>query len=148
MIELAARRASNLGPAFRNRVRFHHCDVRDFSPAKPAHYDLIVAHFFLDCFGSTEVSFVVRLLSHWAAPSAQCIVSEFREIPAPPARYISRAIVRSLYAAFRLTTNLRTTQLPDYPAALRAHSFRLQQESFLLHGLLHSSLWSFEGLEG
>jgi SAM-dependent methyltransferase len=144
MIELAAGRASNLGPAFRNRVCFHHCDIRDFSPATPESYDLIAAHFFLDCFGETDLRSVIQLFSSWATPNAQCIVSEFREIPAPPARYISRAIVRSLYAAFRLTANLRTTRLPDYPAALQTHGFRLQQESFLLHGLLHSSLWGFE----
>jgi spermidine synthase len=47
MIALAERRVAKMGPDFRERVRFHSGDVRDFV-ARPDGYDLIVTHF-LDC---------------------------------------------------------------------------------------------------
>jgi ubiquinone/menaquinone biosynthesis C-methylase UbiE len=144
MVELAARRASNLGAAFRNRVQFHNCDIRDFSHAPNAPYDLLTAHFFFDCFTDADLFSVMNVIRRFSAPAAQCIVSEFREIPSSPGRQISRAVIHSLYAAFRVATRLRTTRLPDHAQALRAHGFQLQRESFLLHGLLHSSLWKFQ----
>ncbi len=144
MIQLAARRVSNLGATFRNRVQFHNCDIRDFSCAPNAPYDLVTAHFFMDCFTDMELSSVAKVIRRFSAPAARCIVSEFREIPSFPGRQISRAVIHSLYAAFSVATHLRTTRLPDHANALRTHGFQLQHETFLLQGLLHSSLWEFQ----
>ena len=140
MIQLAQQRIAPLGQSAHQRVRFFAADIREFQP-RPGGYDLIATHFFLDCFTHAELARVVQRLVSWATPGAQWIVSEFREPPSPVLHLGARALIRSLYAAFRLTTGLRVTRLPDYPAMLAAHGLRMLKESNSLAGLLHSSMW-------
>jgi ubiquinone/menaquinone biosynthesis C-methylase UbiE len=140
MTELAERRVAALGRSFRERVRFYAEDVREFT-ARPEGYDLIVTNFFLDCFTESELGQVVARLARSAAPQARWIVSEFRQADGLFGRVWTAAIIRGLYAAFRLTTGLRVTTLPDYAAALASQSFQIRCEETAFGGLLHSSLW-------
>lgn len=140
MVDLADRRVTSMGPDFRERVRFCARDVREFEP-RAAGYDLIVTHFFLDCFSEPELTDVVGRLATWAAPDARWIVSEFAEAEGPIGRVWTRAVIRGLYAAFSLTTGLCVTRLPNYVAALGRTGFLLLREEQALGGLVHSSLW-------
>jgi SAM-dependent methyltransferase len=139
MVELAERRVAGMGRAFRERVRFHVGDVGEFEPRADG-YDLIVTHFFLDCFSEPELAGVVAYLASWGA-DARWMVSDFREAQGRVGRLWTRAVIRGLYAAFRLTTGLRVTRLPDYAAALAREGYRLRYEEQAFGGLLHSSLW-------
>ena len=132
MVDLAERRVAAMGRAFRERVRFHAEDLRRFAPSS-ASYDLIVTNFFLDCFCEAELDVVVDRLVSWGAPDFRWMVSEFAEDRG--------AIIRGLYAAFRLTTGLRVTQSPDYTAALLNAGCVLRFKEEALSGLLQSSLW-------
>lgn len=143
MVELAERRVTGMGRAFRKRVRFHVGDVRSF--AAPADsYDLIVTHYFLDCFSNQELEDVVGRLASWGMPQARWVVSEFSEASGPIGRLWTRGVIRGLYAAFRFTTGLRVTRLPQYKAALASGGYFLRFEEDVLAGLLHSSLWEAE----
>lgn len=140
MIELAERRVAAMGRSFLERVRFHAGDIREFNP-RPGAYDLIVTNFFLDCFTQQELAQVVARLAGCGAPQGRWIVSDFREADGPIGRMWTGAVIRSLYAAFRLTTGLRVTQMPDYQAALASRGYLLRCEVTAFGGLLHSSLW-------
>jgi len=140
MIGLAEKRITGMGPAARRRVRFHAGDIREFAPG-PVEYDLIVTHFFLDCFSDPELCDVVGSLADWAAPDVTWIVSDFRETQGPIGRIWTSGVTRGLYAAFRLTTGLRVTRLPQYLPAIAEAGFRLRHEEKALGGLLHSSVW-------
>ncbi len=141
MISLARRRVGALskGQELLSRVHFYHADVRDFAPSE-AHYDLIAAHFFLDCFSNLEIEEIVHRLRTWASPQALLLVSEFSEGTAP-IRVWNRLVIRGLYAAFRLTTGLRVARLPDYRSALVGAGFHLLAQKSASLGLLHSSIW-------
>jgi ubiquinone/menaquinone biosynthesis C-methylase UbiE len=141
MVQLAERRVACMGPPFRDRVRFHACDVRNFVP-QLAGYDLIVTHFFLDCFSDAELPGVVATLANWADPDASWIVSEFCKTEGPIGRVWTQAVIRCLYAAFRFTTGLRVTRLPNYVGALEREGYSLSCEKKILGGLLRSSLWA------
>ena len=141
MIELAETRVTRMGDAIRKRVRFREGDVRKFEPRAEG-YDLIVTHFFLDCFSDEELPIIVGRLAKWGTPGARWIVSEFREGETPVSRILTRAVIRLLYAGFKLTTGLRIIRLPDYMAALADQGFVLSSQHALLGGLLHSSMWS------
>jgi len=143
MIEIAERRIMSMGRSFLSRVVFHRVDIREFAPQSPR-YDLIVSHFFLDCFTQAELESVIHRLTCWACPSAKWLVSDFHEIEGLLGSWPSRAFIRGLYAAFRLTTGLRVTHLSDYQAALRRGGWVAQSETEGLGGLLHSSLWAVE----
>lgn len=140
MVELARARAKRLGHDCTARVRFHVGDVRNLQ--RPAHqYDLIVTHFFLDCFADHDLLPLVRDLAGYAGPRARWILSEFCEAPGRWGRLWTGAVTRSLYAAFKLTTNLTVTRLPDYGGALEQAGFQPDKREEALGGLLHSSVW-------
>lgn len=140
MVELAEGRIAGMGRAVRARIRFHAGDIDAFEPRADG-YDLIVTHFFLDCFSESEVVTVVSRLAHWATPAASWIVSEFREADGAIGRIWTQGVIRSLYLAFRFTTDLRVTRLPDYAGALSRAGFRLRHHELAMGGLLHSSVW-------
>lgn len=140
MTELAERRVSRMGSSFRKRVRFFIGDVREFEPHS-AGYDLIVTHFFLDCFDDKELGEVVARIASWQKADGRWMVSEFCEGQGKIRHLWTRAIIRSLYVAFLFTTGLRVKRLPDYRAALGKRGFFARFEGSALGGLLHSSLW-------
>lgn len=107
---------------------------RDLGAGEPVagEFDAIVTHFFLDCFAEEELAAVVQRLGR--APV--WVISEFQT-----PHWAGRGLVRLLYAFFGWTTGLRVTQLPDYPAALRAAGFNLAQRREAWGGLLVSELW-------
>jgi ubiquinone/menaquinone biosynthesis C-methylase UbiE len=140
MTELAERRVARMGSGFRERVRFFIGDVREFEPPQ-AGYDLIVTHFFLDCFNDEELTEVVARLASWRKADGRWVVSEFCEGHGLLRHLWSRAIIRSLYLAFLLTTGLQVTRLPNYKAALTEQGFSPRFEQSAFGGLLHSSLW-------
>jgi ubiquinone/menaquinone biosynthesis C-methylase UbiE len=140
MVHLARKRVARMGETFLQRVTFAVADVREFRPAG-ADYDLIATHFFLDCFTECELHDVISCLAAWATPDARWIVSEFHETTTPFGRLCSRAMIRGLYAAFRVTTGLRVTRLPNYQAALAKFGYAPSHEKCMLRGLLQSSLW-------
>lgn len=141
MIDLAGRRVEAIGRDAVARTRFHVADLREFEFSDRAAYDLITAHFFLDCFDDAGVNNVAQRLSSVARPGATLLVSDFRIPPRGVARYISAAIIRGLYAGFRAVTGLRVTRLPNYESALVSAGFEKQREALKLGGLLTASLW-------
>jgi cyclopropane fatty-acyl-phospholipid synthase-like methyltransferase len=140
MVELAERRITAMGRAFGSRVRFHVADLRTFEPPQSP-YDLVVTHFFLDCFTDSEVSDLATQLASWTTPQGQWIVSEFQEASGRFGGLWTKLVVRALYAAFRISANLRVTRLPRYEQALGGTGFRLQGREQALGGLLRSSVW-------
>jgi hypothetical protein len=127
MIELPDRRLAGMGQAARARARFHVIDMREFEP-RPKRYDLIVSHFFLDCFSDADLASVVACLASWAAPDVAWVVSDFRETRGSLGRIWTSGVTHALYAAFRLTTGLRVSRLPDYVSAILRAGFQLRYE--------------------
>jgi ubiquinone/menaquinone biosynthesis C-methylase UbiE len=136
MLEAAARRVQGCSVANAiNRVCFRQADLRT-AALSPAHYDLIVSHFFLDCLNPGDAENVIRRVAHSAAPGARWIVSEFHD----PAWW-TKAVIRGLYLFFRLTTGLRTNVLTNYRPLFEQHGFRLMRAESRLKGLLVSEFW-------
>jgi SAM-dependent methyltransferase len=142
MAELAKRRIEAIEKGAAARTRFQVGDIREFQPGDTVRfYDLITTHFVLDCFDDAELVNVTRRLASFAKPGACLVLSDFRIPPRGLRRYLARAIVRVLYAAFRFSTGLRVTRLADYEGALERAGFRKDRETLKLGGLLIASLW-------
>lgn len=139
MIELARKRIERMGEAYSSRTQYQCTQVDQFEPAET--YDLIATHFFLDCFSTEQAANVIDRIASWAAPRAKWLVSEFAQPADPVARLWTGAVIRSLYGAFRLTTGLRVTHLPDYRSPLARAGFILRKQERALGGLLVSELW-------
>ena len=139
MMQVAGQRVATMGAGFKERAALHCSEIGAFHP--PGSYDLIATNFFFDCFSTPDVNDVVGRIADWAAPRAQWIVSEFAQPSDPLTHLWTGAVIRSLYAAFWVTTGLRTNRLPDYRSALAAAGFELQSEEYACGGLLVSELW-------
>ena len=126
MLELARARAGGL------RVAYHHGDALT-TPLPPAEYDLIVTHFFLDCFDAEDQARLVAHVAGAATLQARWLVSEFRK---------SGLLVRALYVFFRATTGLKTKRLADHHPLFQQHGFRLTRHKSAWRGLLASELWA------
>ena len=122
-------------------VSFVHSDI--FSWAAPQErFDLIVSHFFLDCFRPKEVDWIVDRIAAAAAPNAQWLLADFREPATGPARWRARLILRSMYVFFRCLTGLSGSRITPPEKFLLARGFRLREQAITEWGLLHSDWWS------
>jgi ubiquinone/menaquinone biosynthesis C-methylase UbiE len=140
MTELARQRVNRMGEKFSPRADCRFTQFAAFRPSRHS-YDLIATNFFFDCFPTAEVHEIVERIAGWAAPQARWIVSEFAQPAEGVGHAWTGAVIRGLYAAFQVTTGLRTTHLPDYRPALAAGGFELRQEQHACGGLLVSELW-------
>jgi SAM-dependent methyltransferase len=133
----------------RNRCRFaasrlqtHPTDALAFAQTTPhPPYDLIITHFFLDCFTQPRLDTLATTLAAHLAPSALWLVSDFR-IPPGPLALPARLFVRALYLAFRILTGLRVTRLPDHTAALTRAGLTRTHQHLSLAGVLTTELWT------
>ena len=137
MLELAGQRAGEGA----GRVRFHHADAREWPLPTGVKYDLIVTHFFLDCFTTEQLAPLLVRCASAATEHARWVVSDFHQPARGFAAWRARVWIGGLYAFFRLTTGLRVRRLPMYHAALQAHGFHCERATTAEMGLLISELW-------
>ncbi len=123
-----------------HRVTLHQADAREFMP-DGTDYDLVVTHFFFDCFFEQELALLIERIAPHLKPGALWVVSEFAEAHGMIAKSAGRLAVSGLYHAFGLLTGLQVRSLPDHGAILNACGLRLAAERQWLRGLLVSQLW-------
>jgi hypothetical protein len=125
------------------RVRPVHADALGGDPAAfpEAPFDLIVTHFFLDCFDEVEIASLVLRVNGAVEDEALWVVSDFAIPRRPGARLAGTLIVRGLYLAFGLLTGLKVRRLPDHGRVMRKANWILEDRRELLMGLLVSESW-------
>jgi Methyltransferase domain len=128
----------------RQRVRLYPIDALQWTPSGP--YDLIVSHFFLDCFLIEELEQLLDQVLPHALPGAQWVISEFAIPRNALAAFFARALIGLLYRVFALLTGLRVRALPDYATALRRRGLLLSHDHRYLAGLLCAQVWSLPNI--
>jgi len=126
-----------------SHVRLVHADALACEPAEfpEAPFDLVVSHFFLDCFTEPEIELLISRVQEAVCKDTVWIVSDFAIPERAPAKHIALLIVRGLYAAFGLLTGLATHRLPNHGRLLQKAGWRLEDRQELLFGLLASERW-------
>jgi ubiquinone/menaquinone biosynthesis C-methylase UbiE len=123
-----------------DNVEFVHADARTWMPPNAA-YDLIVTHFFLDCFPDNQLERVITNLATAAKPTAAWLLADF-QMPADGLQHHrAKAIHALMYAFFRVATKLPARRLISPDSYLRAHGFELKEKRTSEWELLHSDLW-------
>ena len=107
----------------------------------PAHCDLLVTHFFLDCLSQAEVKALAERAGAHCQPGFLWLLSDFGLPRHRLARGLALLYIRLLYLAFRLLTNLQTQQLPNAGEALLATGFHRVARAQWLGGFLYAELW-------
>ena len=109
MLQCASERLHRRGLAKAN-LRFVHADVLEWQPDGP--FDLIVTHFFLDCFQPEQLERIVGRAAAAAAPRARWLLADFCEPKTGWAKWRARLILKSMYLFFRIATRLPAPDLP------------------------------------
>ena len=123
------------------RIRTFQSDARSWLPANLP-YDLIITHFFLDCFSTDEVKALASTLGNAVSPGCLWIISEFAIPEDRFGRLVAQPVVWTLYRAFGWLTGLQVRTLSDHHFALLQAGFTLEKHRRLLSGLLISEVWS------
>ncbi len=124
------------------RVEFEEADVLSWVPAASVRpFDLIVTHFFLDCFPPEELARVIAALAAAAAPRCDWLIADFRDPAGGPARWRARLILAGMYAFFRAVTGLRARRISNFAPELDRAGFTLASRRVTEWGLLHSDRW-------
>ncbi len=140
MIALARKREKAV------QVRFMHSDLSEIDlPA--AHYDLIVTHFFLDCFNQKTLPFVLGKLAGAATLDARWLVADFH----PPLhgwrRWRAQALIAIMYVFFRVVAGIGARRLVDYHPLLELHRFARFREFIAPNEMIRSELWGRRELD-
>ncbi len=138
MLQLLHQRCEAATPNVKARLQTHHCNALTI----PLHdsYDLIITHFFLDCFSQAELSALIHRIAKHTRPGTLWLLSDFR-ISTGAMQFPAKILVRGLYFAFRLLAGVRTTHLPDHVTPLAQSGFARISHQHRLAGILTTELW-------
>lgn len=139
MLELArARLRSRRLPE--GTVEFVHADALKWA-APARRFDLVVTHFFLDCFPAAVLRQLLEKIAGLASPEAYWLLADFTIPDRGPACWRATIIHWMMYSFFAVATRLPARRLTPPDASLRAQGFVLRERLLLDWGLLHSDLW-------
>jgi len=139
MLALAKARLQSSGLGL-DGIEFIHADALGWE-APAAAFDLIVTHFFLDCFRPEQLERILALLAGAATLDAAWLLADFQVPPAGLRRYRALLIHRAMYLFFRYATRLPAWSLTVPDTFLEAHGFALRQRRLSEWGLLRSDRW-------
>lgn len=140
MIAVAQERVRKSDIARPERIRFLHRNALT-GVNTGLRYDLIVTHFFLDCFSDSDAGQIVAAVHETCAPAATWLIAEFQQPESGWRKWHARAWLRTMYLFFGLATGLETRHLPKYNARLLAAGFRLCGRELAFADLVSSELW-------
>lgn len=123
--------------ADRHAVEFIECDLRAFRLHRDT-YDVIVTHFFLDCFEGEELRRVVENLADAAKADARWLLADFQIPDRGVLRLRARAVVWLMYRFFRCATHLSARQLEPPGGLLEALGFQVLEKECWNAGLIYS----------
>ena len=125
-------------------VNFIQEDFRHWTPTGP--YDIVVTHFFLDCFDEKDLEEIIPKIAAALSPRGTWLLADFT-IPRSGCRRVCAEILISvMYAFFRVFAGLRTKRLIDPAVCLIAGGLKCARSELSFGGLVRSELWRNERL--
>ena len=111
MLRLTRGRVRRTCPESFSHVHFFCEDILKWSPQKS--YDLLVTHFFLDCFPRNELSLIVEKLAYAASPNAAWLIADFTKPRTRFARAYGQLLLRLMYTFFGVAAGIAARELVD-----------------------------------
>jgi ubiquinone/menaquinone biosynthesis C-methylase UbiE len=139
MLALARKRVRDAGLSI-EKIEFVHTDALRWTPPQRA-FDLIVTHFFLDCFPAEHLRRVVAALAKAATADATWLLADFQVPSGGLRRRRAQLIHRVMYLFFGLATRLPARKLTIPDELLRVENFALCERRESEWGLLRSDWW-------
>ena len=139
MLRLAEHRLSRHKLSL-EKIRFVQADALAWKPP-PGKFDLVVTHFFLDCFRADQLDGLLGSLTRACQPGAKWLLADFQVPDRGLCRWRAKLIHALMYGFFRAVTRLPARQLTVPDPLLRVHGFVLRQRMTSDWALLRSDLW-------
>jgi ubiquinone/menaquinone biosynthesis C-methylase UbiE len=139
MLDQSRKRLSRLGLSV-DRVDFMRADVLQWAAPQRV-FDLIVTHFFLDCFRADQLPRLVSVLAEAARPGAAWLIADFQVPDAGFGRWRALLIHRVMYVFFRWAAALPARRLTSPDPFFRSCGFVLRERQISDWGLLRSDFW-------
>ena len=121
-------------------ITFMQVDALRWEPGGAA-FDLIVTHFFLDCFRPDEIEMLIAKLARAAAPRADWLLADFQCPPGGFERVRAKFILWGMHVFFRSVTGISARRLTSPDLNLSQAGFELRHRRVSDWGLLHSDWW-------
>ncbi len=141
MMEVAKCRLLKAAITSPQRIRLTQADVHSPGPNGNAPYDLVVSHFFFDCFSDEDAARIVGSVRRSCEFGTKWLIADFALPRHGWKRWHAVVWLRIMYGFFRATTGLTTRSLPDHGAAMRAAGFVLRNRRTSMTELIASELW-------
>ena len=139
MLQLARGRLRRMRPESFSRVHFIHEDILKWSPRES--YDLLVTHFFLDCFPGRELQAIIAKLASAAEPGAAWLIADFTIPRERFARAHAKSWLRMMYTFFRATAGIGAKELVDPIPYLDEYGFTRASENLSRGRMLRSDVY-------
>jgi ubiquinone/menaquinone biosynthesis C-methylase UbiE len=139
MIQVALRHLNRHG-LNHTRMTFVPADALAWQPPE-GKFDLVVTHFFLDCFPPHELTLLIPKIAACTGDGAHWLLADFQVPERGWRAWRARMILSLLYAFFRVATGLSASRLTPPDAFLEAAGFRLVKRRLNNFDLVHSDLW-------
>ena len=130
-----AQRAAGAAP-----VKFIQADIGSVALVENS-YDLIVTHFFLDCFTDETLPRLIDRLAYAATAESLWLIADFCHPPHGWRRWRARALIATMYSFFRAVAGIEARKLVDYRPVLRPQGFCLTKNTVSPNGMICSELW-------
>jgi SAM-dependent methyltransferase len=140
MLQLTQGRVRRTCPESFSHVHFFCDDILKWSPQKS--YDLLVTHFFLDCFPRKELSSIVEKLAHAARPNAAWLIADFTMPRTRFARGYGQLLLRLMYTFFGVAAGIAARELVDPFPYLKENGFARASLKLSEASLVRSDLYS------
>jgi ubiquinone/menaquinone biosynthesis C-methylase UbiE len=141
MLDLARKRIGETALANLDRITFTQGNALS-TALSGQQYDLVVSHFFLDCFDEPGLSQLAAHIGPNLAPLATWVVSDFREPSHGLMAPLFRLYLRLMFLFFRYISGLETRRLADYSVVLEGLGFGRSKSAAKLGGFVFSETWS------
>jgi ubiquinone/menaquinone biosynthesis C-methylase UbiE len=145
MLQLTRRRLLRTCPESFSHVHFFCEDVLKWSPQKS--YDLLVTHFFLDCFPRNQLSSIVEKLANAATPNAAWLIADFTEPQTRFARVNAHLLLGLMYTFFGIAAGIAARELVDPFPYLKDNGFSRASVKLSEASLVRSDLYSLSQYE-
>ena len=105
-------------------------------------YDHIICQYFLDLFEEEEFNELLEHLDHLSADHTLLHVADFRINNRESGKWWQRGLVKLMYSFFRITTGLKTGDLPAIEHILKRANYVEKEGQSWMKGLVFASVWS------
>ncbi len=123
------------------QVEFVHANALKWIPPERT-YDLVVTHFFLDCFRPDQLAKLMPAIANAAQAHAHWLVADFKVADGNCLkRWRSQMILALMYVFFRAVTHLSARRITPPDSLLASTGFALLHRVESDWGLLHSDCW-------